>query len=80
MAVIKVNFGEGGANLVPLGTGGEPTLAVALRDIADDLVLTKVAVIASGDATDLASAIVLVNEIKAALNAISGGTLKTIKG
>ena len=34
--VIKVNFGEGGANLVPLGTGGEPTLVNALRDSADD--------------------------------------------
>lgn len=39
MATIKVNFGEGGANLVPQGTGGEPTLAGALRDIADDLAL-----------------------------------------
>jgi hypothetical protein len=37
MAIIKTNFGEGGANLVPLGTGGEPTLAEALRDIADDI-------------------------------------------
>ncbi len=34
--VIKVDFGEGGANLVPLKTGGDPTLVEALRDSADD--------------------------------------------
>jgi hypothetical protein len=37
MAEIKTNFGEGGANLVPGGSGGDPDLATALRDIADDL-------------------------------------------
>lgn len=37
MATIKVDFGEGGANLTPTGSAGEPTLAEALRDVADDL-------------------------------------------
>ncbi len=37
MAIIKADFGEGGANLVPQGSGGDPTLATALRDVADDL-------------------------------------------
>lgn len=80
MAVIKKNFGYGGGNVVPLGSGGSPTLADVLRDIADDLALTQVATIVSADATDLASAITLVNEIKGALNAIAGGTIKTTKG
>lgn len=89
MAIIKADFGEGGANLVPQGTGGSPTLATALRDIADDLALTKVATIASADAAtqsasyvqaDVQSIATLANEIKTALNAIAGGTLKTTKG
>jgi len=81
MAVIKINFGEGGANLNPRGTG-TPTLVTALRDIADDFAGFQVADIASPDATDLATAITLVNEIKGALNAVapSGYTIKTVKG
>lgn len=82
MAVIKKNFGYGGANVVPLGSGGSPTLAEALRDIADDLAGKEIAAILSADATDLASAITLVNEIKGAINATAPGTydLKTTKG
>lgn len=41
MATIFPNFGQGGANLAPGGAAGEPTLAVALRDIADDLATVK---------------------------------------
>ena len=37
MATINTNFGTGGANLVPQGAQGIPTLAEVLRDIADDL-------------------------------------------
>ena len=37
MSEIKSNFGSGGANLSPAGSSGEPSLAEALRDIADDL-------------------------------------------
>jgi len=44
MAVIKENFGEGGANLVPEGAQGSPTLAEVLRDIADDLAMLKAAI------------------------------------
>ncbi len=43
MAVIKQNFGEGGANLTPSGQG-EPSLAQVLRDIADDLAMLKAAI------------------------------------
>lgn len=37
MAAIPANFGYGGSGLVPLKSGGTPTLATILRDIADDL-------------------------------------------
>lgn len=37
MSVIRENFGSGGANLVPNDGQGSPTLADALRDVADDL-------------------------------------------
>ncbi len=37
MTAISTHFGSGGANLVPGRSGGEPTLAETLRDIADDL-------------------------------------------
>lgn len=79
MAVIKTTFGEGGAGLNPRGTG-TPTLATSLRDVADDLAGVKATEITSPDASDLASAITLVNEIKAALNALYAYTVKTTKG
>jgi hypothetical protein len=37
MAAISENFGVGGANLTPGGGAGTPTLAQALRDVADDI-------------------------------------------
>lgn len=37
MAEIGTRFGSGGAGLVPGKSGGTPTLAQALRDIATDL-------------------------------------------
>jgi hypothetical protein len=57
-------------------------LATTLRDVADDLAGLQSADIASADATDLATAITLVNEIKGAINAIaaSGYTITTVKG
>ena len=74
MAAITPDFGYGGANLVPHLSGGEPSLAAALRDVADDFTGLQVAAIVSADATDLASAQTLVNEIKAAINATAVGT------
>mgnify|MGYP001606871411 CR=1 FL=1 len=41
MATILTTFGSGGANLVPGGTGGSPSLATSLRDAADDLATIK---------------------------------------
>jgi hypothetical protein len=84
VSTIKPDFGQGGANLTPEGSG-EPSLADALRDVADDMAAlngsgNRPATIASADATDLATAITLVNEIKTALNAVSAPTIKTLKG
>ena len=36
MAAIAEDFGVGGANLTPGGSSGSPSLAGALRDVADD--------------------------------------------
>ena len=81
MAAIAINFGTGGANLVPGRSGGVPTLADALRDVADDLLGTQVAAIVAANAVDLATALTLVNEIKTKLNLTAVGTyvLKTTK-
>jgi len=43
MATIRDNFGSGGANLTHKGQG-QPSLAQALRDIADDLAMLKTAI------------------------------------
>lgn len=79
MAAISEKFGSGGTNLTPGGAAGTPSLATALRDIADDLANGKAATIASTDAVDLASALTLINEIKAALNTVDGVSLLTTK-
>jgi hypothetical protein len=41
MAAIKTDFGTGGSNLTPGGSSGSPSLAEALRDVADDLAALK---------------------------------------
>lgn len=76
MAAISINFGSGGSNLASGRSGGIPTLAEALRDIADDLAGTKVAALAAdastnvvaADAVDLATVLTLANETKADFN------------
>jgi len=77
---ITKDFASGGSGLGP--NSGGPSLATALRDIADDLNGVQVGAVTSPNATDLASALTLLNEIKAALNAVAAGTytLKTTKG
>jgi hypothetical protein len=37
MATIKTTFGSGGSGLTPNKSVGTPSLATALRDVADDL-------------------------------------------
>jgi hypothetical protein len=82
MATITARFGSGGANIVPGRSGGTPNLATVLRDVADDLSDLQVATIttANADATYGQPEADLINEIKAALNAVAGATLRTVKG
>lgn len=74
MAIIKVDYGTGGGHMSPTGHDSQPPLATVLRDIADDL--GDRSGLTSPDASDLASAITLVNEIKTAMNL----TVRTTKG
>jgi hypothetical protein len=82
MAKITKRFGSGGANLTPGGAAGQPALADALRDIADDLAAVKPARIAAADATAAygAGEQALLNELKAKVNAMAAVILKTTKG
>ncbi len=83
MTTITDRTFDGGTGI---GRGsGAPNLATTLQEVADDLLAlnaaaNRPATIASIDATDLAEAITLVNEIKAALNAVVAPTLKTLRG
>lgn len=43
MSTITTAFGSGGANLAPSDAQGAPSLASALRDIADDLTAIRTA-------------------------------------
>lgn len=47
MAAISTRFGSGGANVAPGKSAGSPTLASALRDVADDLAALKGAALAA---------------------------------
>lgn len=88
MAAISKRFGSGGANLAPGGSAGSPTLADALRDIADDLAAVQVDAIAAPEAVAAAGAsptkaefdavVTLVNEIRTKVNA-AAAALKTTK-
>jgi len=82
MAKITKRFGSGGANLTPGGASGQPALADALRDIADDLAALKPAKVAAADATAAygPGEQALLNELKAKVNALAGVVLKTTKG
>lgn len=78
MAVIKEDFGY--ADSADHASGGGPSLALAMRDVADDLATCAPVELVEDDATDLASAILLVNEIKGMLNTKAAVAIKTTKG
>jgi hypothetical protein len=67
--------------MVPKGAQGEPDLAKTLREIADDLAGLKSAQITTTDAggTYTATEQALINEMKAALNALYAYVIKTTK-
>lgn len=81
MAEVPSNFGSGGSGVPPAGSA-TPSLRDILFDIADDLGDVKVAAIATPDAgaSYTANEQALLNEIKAALNAIAAKTVRTTKG
>lgn len=79
MAAIKESFGSGGANLTPGGSAGDPSLATAMRDVADDLAASQLTAVSAIDATDLAEALTLVNELKAIIDVQAAVTIKTTK-
>jgi len=78
MAEIKQDFGM--ADSADHRSGGGPTIADAMRDVADDLAAVQPAAAVEDNATDLDSAIALVNELKGTINAQAAATIKTTKG
>lgn len=81
MAAISPRFGSGGANLSPGGSAGQPALAEALQDIADDLAGLRPMAVAAPDAGAAYGAAeqALLNELKAKVNALAAVVLKTTK-
>ena len=78
MAQIPKDLGSGGFGLYPnSGAKKADDLLTILQGIGADLATLTPATIASPDAIDLPTAQTLVNEIKAALNAISGAGITT---
>ena len=65
MATINTTYNSGGSDQIP-AQGNANALGTVLRELVDDNLRANA--IASADASDLATAITLVNEIKAALN------------
>lgn len=89
MATIRTDYFTGGAGQAPTGSDAYPPLATVLRDIADDLTSCKGATIAAPAtlafsdpplAAEMALLRTLVNEMRSALIATAGTSLKTIKG
>lgn len=77
---IRTTYGEGGAGLSGMPTALHRPIAEVIRGLVDDIANGDVATITSADATDLATAQTLVNEIKAALNAASAAAAtKTVE-
>jgi hypothetical protein len=72
MSTIKTDFGTGGANLTPQGSSGEPSLAEALRDIAEDLRAAAIAATLSTPATRKSA--------NGPFNLAGGGTLEVTVG
>jgi hypothetical protein len=84
MATITTNYGTGEGCLCPSGVDNQPSLASALRDIADDITARSgmtspdpaPAAGAAPDKAEFDAVVTLILEMKAALNT----TVKTIKG
>ncbi|KKN57376.1 hypothetical protein LCGC14_0562820 [marine sediment metagenome] len=77
MAIIKSNFGEGLAGITPQGSG-TPTLATAMRDVADDFETMRATNNAVNAKLDADAGIT--DTDYAALHDIASATIKTKKG
>jgi len=76
MATIKTSFGSGGRNLSPGGGVGAPSLALALRDVADDLTALRTKFVATLTKLDADGGVTDTNYVATQ----SPAALKTIKG
>jgi len=69
MAAIPDNYGTGGTGLDPTGTDSQPSLALCLRDVADDLAELRTALVAVTAQLDsemsLDESLELINDIRA---------------
>jgi hypothetical protein len=79
---VRSDYAEGGAGLNGPGaaTALHRPISEVLRGLVDDIAagdVGTIATIASADATDLAEALTLVNELKAALNAATAAATAT---
>lgn len=78
MTAIPNNFGAGGSGLTPRGSNAI-NLKDTLRDVADDLAGLQPVLTVEPVASDLATAIALVNELKGIVDTLAAVTLKTTK-
>ena len=79
MILIRSDYGEGGAGIGATKSAQHERIALVLRGLIDDIAGSKAAEITTADATDLPTAIALVNDIKAKLNAVEAAELKVGK-
>jgi len=77
---VKANFGSGGTGLTPSNSAGNPSLAQVLRGLITDIGAVRVATVTSTNASDLATAITLVNEIKTKINAAAAVSATVVSG
>ncbi len=79
MILIRSDYGEGGAGVGATKSAQHERIALVLRGLVDNDLARTTATITSPDATNLATAQTLVNEIKASLNAASAAALEVTK-
>jgi hypothetical protein len=76
VSTIKTDFGAGGAGLTP--ASGDPNLAAALRDAADDIELLRAAI--AGICAKLDADATVTDTNYGALFGVLAGAIKTKKG
>lgn len=77
---VKANFNSGGSNATPGNSAGNPSIATVLRGLITDIGAVRVATVTSTNASDLATAITLVNEIKTKINSAAAVSATVVSG